>query len=260
MGPKGGRTDQGLGFRGFLLDGLKAMGLYLDTTQMALLQRFKVLLADANRVRNLTAIESDYDVAVKHFLDSLSCLHTGLFERPAKVVDIGSGAGFPGVPLKVARPSLDITLVDSSLKKTAFLAEVTAKLELARCGIVCERAERLGRDPGARGKYDVAVVRAVASLPVDLEYGIPLLAVGGHLVAMKGPRVAEEFGSASAAAEMLGATLGRSLDLALPLSRERRTLVVFEKVAPTPEVYPRREGLPAKRPLVSSGLPFSRPG
>lgn len=233
------------------------MGLRLDAAQVTLMERFKGLLAEANRVQNLTTIEGDFDVAVKHFLDSLSCLLTGLFERPAKVVDIGSGAGFPGVPLKVARSALDITLLDSSLKRTAFLAEVATNLGLGGCRVVCERAERLGRDVRGRGLYDLAVARAVARLAVDLEYGIPLLAVGGHLVAMKGPRVVEELGQAAAAAEMLGAALVRSLDVALPLSGERRTLVVFKKVAPTPQTYPRREGVPAKRPLGMGGQPLS---
>ncbi len=231
-------------------DGLRALGLELEPRSVDLFDRFRLLVVEANRRQNLTALQSDYEMAVKHFLDSLTCLSLGVFDQFARVVDIGSGAGFPGIPLKIARPVLDVTLLDSSAKKTDFLRRALAELGLGEgCHVVTGRAEKAGHAAGMRATFDLAVVRAVAPLAVDLEYGLPLLAEGGCLVAMKGPRAAEEMEQAVAAAALLGGALERAVEIRLPLGDERRTLVLFRKAGPTPDAYPRREGLPSKRPL-----------
>jgi len=243
------KTEGSPGFRAFLSDGLLVLGLRLDPGRVALLDRFRALVAEADRVCNLTALESSFEVAVKHFIDSLTCLETGLFDGPVNVVDIGSGAGFPGIPLKIARPDIRLTLLEAVGKRAAFLARAVDALGLEGCRVVRLRAERFGWDATGRGCYDVGVVRAVARLATDLEYGVPLLKVGGRLVVMKGPRVDEEAAAGEAAAAELGAALVRRLDLALPLSGERRTLLVFEKTSSTPDRYPRREGVPSRRPL-----------
>ena len=236
-------------FRAFLRDGLAVLGLELDAGQVELLDLFRRLLAEAGRTHNLTALRTDYEVATKHVIDSLTCLLTGLFEAGGRLADVGSGAGFPGLILKIARPSLAVTLIDSARKKTAFLSRAVDRLGLDRVTVLTERAEALGRLPEHRGRYDLAVARAVSGLAVDLEYAVPLLAPGGHFVAMKGPRVVEELARGERAAEVLGAELTEVLDLVLPLAGERRALVVFRKVRETPEAYPRRPGVPAKRPL-----------
>ena len=237
-------------FRAFLLDGLPALGLHLDPGQSDLLDRFRGLIVAENRVQNLTTLESDFDFATKHVLDSLTCLSTGLFDGLAgRVVDVGTGAGFPGVPLRIARPGLEVTFLDSLRRRTAFLERMVASLGLSGCPVVCERAEIWGRRTGRRESYDVAVVRAVASLAVDLEYGLPLVRPGGRLVAMKGPRVGEEMAAALRAAGELGGVLDRTVEVSLPLTGEKRRLVVFVKVGSTPPEYPRREGVPSRRPL-----------
>ncbi len=234
-----------------MLDGLKVLGLKLTPEQVTRLDEFRDLVLIANRVQNLTALESDFEVAVRHVLDSLTCLGLrDLFDGPARVIDIGTGAGFPGVPLRIARPRLEMTLLDSSRKRAAFLEEAVARLGLDRCRVATERAERFSRRPGERESYDVAVVRAVAPLVVDLEYGVALVRPGGHFVAFKGPKAAGELGAAVRVGATLGAELAEAREIILPLAGERRMLIVFRKISPTPAAYPRREGLPAKRPLA----------
>ncbi len=236
-----------------MLDGLGALGLGLREAQLSLLDRFRHAVVRENLVQNLTTLVGDYDMAVKHVLDSLTLLATGLFDGPGRVVDIGSGAGFPGVPLKVARPDLKLTLLDSLRKRAAFLERAVRELGLEGCEVVAARAETFARQEGRRESYDLAVARAVAPLVVDLEYASPLLRVGGRFVAMKGPRLAEELGPALRASATLGVALDRVVELTLPLAGERRALAVFLKLSPTPDAYPRREGVPERRPLATSG-------
>ena len=238
-----------MAFRGFLADGLAVLGFPLEPFQFQLLERFRSLLLSENLTHNLTRLEGDYDFALRHVVDSLTCLTTGLFEGPGSLVDIGSGAGFPGIPLKIARPELSLTLVEASRKRAAFLSKVISELGLVECEVLAERAENVGRDPSKRGSYELAATRAVASLVVDLEYAVPLLTTGGKLVAMKGPRSAGELESAARAARALGAELWRVTELTLPLTRARRLLAVFVKTSSTPDRYPRRPGGPARRPL-----------
>lgn len=236
-------------FRTTLLAGLSELGIRLEAGPIEQLDHFRRLLLDENLRQNLTTLESDYQFAVKHVLDSLCCLQLGLFDRPGRLVDLGTGAGFPGLPLKIARPHLTTFLVDSLRKRTAFLERVVEQLGLAQCQVVTERAENLGRAAPWRESFDLAVVRAVAALPVLVEYAVPLLARGGHLVAMKGPGFAAELESGAEAADLLGARVESVVQLSLPLSGEARALVVLRKERATPAVYPRRVGVPAKRPL-----------
>lgn len=230
-------------------DGLSLLGLGLEPAQAALLDRFRRLLLEENLAHNLTRLESDCDFAIRHVVDSLTCLLTGVLDTGGRLVDIGSGAGFPGIPLKIARPALDVTLLDSSHKRTAFLSRAVVSLGLEGCRVLTERAEVLGRAPGHRAAYGLAVARAVAAMAVDLEYAVPLLTLGGRFVAMKGPKALTELGAAERAAGELGAELEQATELTLPLTGDRRLLAVFVKTAPTPDSYPRRPGVPAKRPL-----------
>jgi len=242
--------DGGAAFRDFITDGLGVLGLGLEAAQLELLDRFRRLLQERSAVHNLTTLRTDYEIAVLHVIDSLTLLLTGLFESGGRCADVGSGAGLPGIPLKVARRGLELTFVESSGKKAAFIAEAISHLGLHGCRTVAERAESLGRLKGFRDSFDLVVTRAVASVPVDLEYGVPLLRPGGAFVAMKGPRALDALDAAAGAAETLGARLEGVTEIQLPLAGQARVLMVFRKVVPTPDTYPRRPGFPAKRPLA----------
>ncbi len=200
------------------------------------------LLIDWNTRMNLTAITEPEDVVKKHFYDSLAAL--SYLKNGAKVADVGTGAGFPAIPLLIMNPTLKITLVDSLQKRLTFLAEVLKTLDLS-AEIVHARAEEFGRDPKYRASFDAVVSRAVASLPVLLELTVPLLRVGGKAYCYKGD-VSEELNTAKSALHLLHCTAET-----VPLASDygARTLVICTKNAPTPSTYPRKAGLPAKKPL-----------
>ncbi len=200
------------------------------------------LLADWNTRMNLTAITEPEEVVKKHFYDSLAALP--YLKDGAKIADVGTGAGFPAIPLLIMNPTLKITLVDSLQKRITFLGEVLKTLGLsAEC--VHARAEDFGRDPKVRGQFDATVSRAVASLPVLLELTVPLLKVGGKAYCYKGD-VSEELKTAKSALHLLHCTAET-----VPLASDygARTLVICTKNAPTPSTYPRKAGLPSKKPL-----------
>lgn len=216
------------------------------------LDRFSVYfrrLVDYNQKVNLTAITTAEGVAIKHFLDSLSCLTVHTPPEGALLVDVGTGAGFPGLPLKIVRPDLRLTLVDSLRKRMTFLEELVPELGLDQTELVCARAEELGRKAEHREAYDLATARAVAKLPVLCEYCLPLVRVGGVFLAMKGSEGGEEAGQAVGAISILGGGLIKTPWFSLPLAGDRRTIVVVSKKSPTPDEFPRRPGVPEKRPL-----------
>jgi 16S rRNA (guanine527-N7)-methyltransferase len=198
---------------------------------------------------NLTAIREPTEVRQKHFLDSLSCVLALQVTPLGRVVDVGTGAGFPGLPLKVLFPEMKLTLVESMEKKTRFLFHIVGELKLDGVEIVTGRAERMGQDPVHREKYDWAMARAVAGLPVLVEYLLPLVKLGGRALVQKGESAVKELEEARQAIEVLGGRLDRSIPVEIPGIEEQRHLVVIEKVAHTPQKYPRREGIPAKRPI-----------
>jgi 16S rRNA (guanine527-N7)-methyltransferase len=202
-----------------------------------------------NRKMNLTAIDDPTDIRRKHFLDSLSC-HLAMMDSPrARVVDIGAGAGFPGLPLKLLSPEMNLTLVESVKKKTWFLSHMVEVLKLGEVEILTERAEKVGQDPSHREHYDWAIARGVAGLPTLVEYLLPLVKVGGRALAQKGENAEGEVEEAKQAMDILGGKVDKIIPVDLPGVDEHRSLVVIEKVSPTPEKYPRRVGVPAKRPL-----------
>lgn len=200
------------------------------------------LLIDWNTRMNLTAITEKEEVAKKHFVDSLAALP--YLKDGAKVADVGTGAGFPAIPLLIMNPTLDVTLVDSLNKRLIFLEEVLKTLELsATC--VHARAEEFGQNPVYRGAFDAAVSRAVAALPVLLELTVPLLKVGGKAYCYKGD-VSEELPAAKSALHLLHCSAEA---VPVPSDYGARTLVICTKNAPTPKTYPRKPGIPAKKPL-----------
>jgi 16S rRNA (guanine527-N7)-methyltransferase len=224
-------------------------GTMLSKKQIAALDIYQQELTAWSAIHNLTAIREPEQVRVKHFLDSLSaCLvmHGSQLDR---VIDVGTGAGFPGLPLKILYPQMQLTLVESIGKKTAFCEHIVAKLGLERVEVIQMRAEELGRLGIHREWYDWAVARAVATLPVLLEYLLPLVRVNGRVLAMKGESGPAEAQTAENATQILGGHLRQVQQLTLPGVVEERYLIVIDKVAATPEKYPRRVGIPAKRPL-----------
>ncbi|GAB4217151.1 MAG: 16S rRNA (guanine(527)-N(7))-methyltransferase RsmG [Roseiflexaceae bacterium] len=224
-----------------------AWGLVLSEAQIEQFQTYARELQDWNARVNLTAITTTEGIVVRHFLDSLRCaLSWG--EAPGSLIDIGTGAGFPGLPLKLLRPELRLTLVESIEKKAAFLRHLVALLGLREVEVLTARAEALGRDPQQRERYDVAVGRAVADLRVLAEYCLPLCRVGGRFLAPKGEQVAAELDEARAALRILGGGDPLVEVVRLP-ETEPRSLVVVPKIAPTPPQYPRGVGVPARRPL-----------
>ena len=218
----------------------------LSEAQYRQFRAYADFLAEKNAVMNLTAITEPHDVAEKHFLDSVLPLSMADIPAGARLVDVGAGAGFPSVPMKIMRPDIMPTLLDSLNKRVGFLKELTRLLGIdAEC--IHVRAEDAGHTP-MRESFDAAVARAVSRLPVLCEYCLPLLKVGGTFLALKGGDVADELESSKKAIRTLGGELADAISYALP-SGDRRTLVVIKKTKNTPEAYPRAQGKINSKPL-----------
>ncbi|NDJ54698.1 MAG: 16S rRNA (guanine(527)-N(7))-methyltransferase RsmG [Chloroflexi bacterium] len=228
---------------------LKALGLSLDSPQRAAFERYADLLIKWNGRINLTAITDREAIAVRHFLDSLSCL-TVLRDQPAgtRLIDVGSGAGFPGLPLAIARPDWHITVNDATGKKVRFLQTVVDSLALTKATALPGRAEEIGQHRDHRESYDWALARSVAALPILLEYLLPLVKTGGQALAMKAASAAHEIEQARRALEVLGGSVTKQEIIDLPDVDEAHLLIVIEKVVPTPTDYPRRPGRPSTKP------------
>jgi 16S rRNA (guanine527-N7)-methyltransferase len=224
-------------------------GITLSPTQIDQFARYQSLLLGWNQRINLTAIREPDEIQRRHFLDALSCAKVTGDLNGRSLIDVGTGAGFPGLPLKILFPALRLTLVESVTKKARFLEAVVAALELSDVTIIAERVEVLGQDTAHRGQYDWAAARAVAELRVLLEYLLPLCRLGGHVLAQKGESAAEEAANAKRALAALGGSLQPLVPIQLPRREAVHYLVVVEKTAVTPAQYPRRTGIPAKRPL-----------
>jgi 16S rRNA (guanine527-N7)-methyltransferase len=226
------------------------VGLRLGAAQVAAMERYERELLDWNRRFNLTAVRDSNGVQVKHFLDSLTCFLALRESSVNRVIDVGTGAGFPGLPLKIACPTMQLTLVESVGKKADFCRHVAKTLALDGVDVVQERVEVLGKMEAHREQYDWALARAVAAMPVLAEFLLPLVRVGGRALAMKGENGPAEAQSAERAMRVLGGHLRQIVAVHLPGVVEERYLVVVDKVAATPANYPRRVGVPAKRPLL----------
>lgn len=222
-------------------------GLELSPRQLDQFASYAAELRRWNERVNLTAIVDEREVAVRHFLDSLR-LALSWGDGPRSLVDIGAGAGFPGLPLKILRPELRLTMVESVGKKATFLEHVVAELGLADVTVLVARGEALGRQPEHREHYDVAAARAVAELRVLAEYLLPLCRIGGRMLAPKGGRIDDELEAARPAIGMLGGRIAPVESVLLP-DVDPRTLVVVDKIRPTPAEYPRPIGVAARRPL-----------
>lgn len=223
--------------------------LTLNETQLAQFARYLELLLSWNERVNLTAITAPRDVYVKHFYDSLTPVLVHDFNGRQRLIDVGTGAGFPGIPLKIAFPHVRLTLLDALKKRLAFLETVAEELALEDVQLIHGRAEELGRDAAHREQYDVAVSRAVARLNVLSEYCLPFVRQGGVFIAMKGGQAAGEVQQAHRAVRRLGGGSVQSFSFALPDGAGERTLCTVVKEKATPQAYPRAPGMPAKKPL-----------
>lgn len=230
-----------------LLEGLRVMELPLSSLVVERLLDFSHLVILQNRVLNLTSITEPEDFALKHLCDSLTLMRVP--EVSGMGLDMGSGAGFPGMPLAIAHQDCNVLLVDSLAKRVRFLKEAAEKLAVLNVRALHGRAEDLGQEKNLRGSLDWITARAVAPLSVLMEYCVPFLREGGCFIAMKGQLLKEEERDAEGAGRVLGARLDRILLLELPKGKGSRSLVVVRKEGPTPREYPRRAGTPSKNPL-----------
>jgi 16S rRNA (guanine527-N7)-methyltransferase len=230
------------------------LGVSLDAHAVARFARYRALLLERSAQFNLTAIRDPAEIERRLFLDAIAMAPEldRLMETPSdradravRLIDVGAGAGFPGLALKIARPSLDVTLIDATAKKVAFVNEVIAALELECARAVQGRAEELGHDYRYRSRFDIATARAVASLPVLLEYVVPFLTIGGTALLPKGLEITEELRLGQRAAAILGAEIVSAGELSFSQTR----LVVARKISPTATAYPRRVGIPNRDPL-----------
>ncbi len=224
-------------------------GLHLNSDQLASFATYERLLLEWNERLNLTAIREPAEIRRRHFLDSLTCATVTGDLSGRRLIDVGTGAGFPGVPLKILFPDLSLILVESVTKKAGFLETLVAALGLAGVKVLPQRAEEVGQDATHRERYDWAVARSVAELRVLVEYLLPLCRVGGRALAMKGESAPAEIEAAMTAGQILGGGQPQWKTAQLPGRDMLHYLVVIPKEKETPGKYPRRPGMPAKRPL-----------
>ena len=227
----------------------KLFGVKLSEEQREQFRVYEALLIDWNSKINLTAVRDPEGIRIKHFLDSLSCVPVLGDMNGRSLIDIGTGAGFPGIPLRIVYPGLRLTLVDSVGKKADFCQLVANTLHLKGVKVLKDRSEELGAAKIHREQYDAATARAVAVMPVLCEYLLPLVRVGGKMLAMKGESAPEETMTAAAAIWKLGGAEPALTEVVLPGVEGKRYLVSIQKTAHTPAGYPRRTGLPLKKPI-----------
>lgn len=240
-----------------LYDGSQQFGLTLSTTQLEQFDKYYAELVAWNQKFNLTAITDYEDAQIKHFLDCLVSLpiiaeelqDTVPLSRPHKLLDVGTGAGFPGIPLKIASPSLIVTLVDGTNKKIRFLEHVVNDLALKQVNVIQGRAEEIGRQEAHREQYDLVTARAVAPLNTLVEYLLPLTRLNGFSVIFKGSNASQEFIDARKAIDMLGGEVVRMAPVTVPYLNQERFVILIKKVQQTPNRYPRGQGLARKSPL-----------
>lgn len=225
----------------------KDLGVRFFVEQLEQFFEYMELLIDWNGKMNLTAITDPDEIILKHFIDSITILKE--IEDDSKLVDVGTGAGFPGIPLSIMNPTLKITLVDSLNKRLIFLQEVVKKLKLDNIKIIHARAEELGQNKEYREMFDVATSRAVANLSTLSEYLIPLVKINGKVISMKAGEAQKEINEARKAIKVLGGTIEKIDEFNLPQTDIERTIVVINKEEETPRKYPRKAGIPSKDPI-----------
>ena len=227
--------------------GLDELQITLSEEQINRFMKYYEMLIEKNKVMNLTAITEFDEVIEKHFLDSISLIKVKNLNQKLSVLDLGTGAGFPGIPLKIAFPELEVTLVDSLNKRILFLQEVIAELNLKNVSATHERAEIIANDPNFREKFDLCVSRAVANLSTLSEYCLPFVKVGGQFISYKSGECDEEVSAADHAITLVGGKLDRIEKFSL--GESGRAFVMIDKISQTKKKYPRKAGTPSKEPL-----------
>ncbi len=234
-------------FSDILREKFAERNLSIDKEKLNQFEIYATELKDWNKRINLTSIRDDLDIVEKHFIDSLLILLYEDIDRDAKIGDVGAGGGFPGIPIKIYRPDIALTLIESIRKKARFIKYVVDTLKLENVDIVNDRVETVGHLEEYRGRYDLVVARCVARLPILVEYCLPLVRIGGKFVAYKGQEAKEELDEARKAIEILGGQFVRiEYDSIYP---DRRSLIFIEKIKDTPTQYPRQAGKIGKKPL-----------
>ncbi len=225
-------------------------GLNLTEDQISAFNKYYELLYEWNKKINLTAITEPKDVAIKHMVDSLSCFKADLFKENTSLIDVGTGAGFPGLPLKIFYPSLKLTLLDSLNKRVKFLQLVVDELGLKDVEVIHARSEEAARNKKYREKFDLATARAVARLPIICEYCLPFVKDGGTFIALKGRQYEEEATQAQKAIKILGGEIADIMPVKLPEIDDKRAVIYIKKIKSTPKTYPRKAGTPERNPIV----------
>lgn len=232
------------------IQALHEKGIELTAQQVAQFRKYFELLVEWNEKMNLTAITDEPSVYLKHFFDSISISFYEDFSGSYSVCDVGAGAGFPSIPLKICFPELKVTIVDSLNKRIQFLTHLSNELGLTNMQFVHARAEEFGQNTEYREKYDLVTARAVARLSVLAELCIPLVKVDGRFIAMKAASALDELKDAKKALQVLGAEKSAEYSFLLPVEDSERTLYVFSKIKSTPKRYPRKPGIPNKTPII----------
>ncbi|OPX04191.1 16S rRNA (guanine(527)-N(7))-methyltransferase RsmG [Geobacillus sp. LEMMY01] len=228
---------------------LEERGIPLSSRALAQFERYYELLVEWNEKMNLTAITDKPGVYVKHFFDSVSPAFYYDFSAPLALCDVGSGAGFPSLPLKICFPHLRVSIVDSLQKRIRFLEHLTAELGLADVALYHERAETFARQKGMRESFDIVTARAVARMPVLAELCLPLVKMGGTFIAMKAASAPEELKEGNKAISVLGGEVTATETFTLPFDEGERTIIFIQKMRKTPNQYPRKPGTPNKQPI-----------
>ena len=234
-------------FKEEFIQKLNLIEINLDNNQLEEFYKYMCLLIEWNEKMNLTAIIEPKEIILKHFIDSLTILNE--IEDKNTLIDIGTGAGFPGIPLKIAKPNLKVVLLDSLNKRILFLNEVVNKLELENIETIHARVEDIGKNIKYREKFEIVTSRAVANLAILSEYMIPLTKIGGKCICMKGSSIKDEINESQKAINLLGGKVEKIDEFVLPSTDIKRNIIVIKKEKSTPKNFPRKAGIPSKNPI-----------
>lgn len=234
-------------WKNFLIKQCQELKIEMDEKKQDQFYTYMEILIKWNKNINLTAITEPEEVLQKHFIDSLTILP--YIEENATIIDVGTGAGFPGIPVKIAKENTKVILLDALNKRLNFLQEVINTLQLSNIETIHARAEEVGKNKALRENFDIATSRAVAPLNILVEYLLPLVKLGGKCICMKGSNIEEEIGNSKKAIEILGGKIEKISEFNLPNSDIKRNIIVIKKVSKTPEKYPRKPGTPSKEPI-----------
>lgn len=224
-------------------------GISLESDKIQDFEEYRTLILEYNKIMDITNITDEEDMYIKHFIDSLYLDKSGLISSANSLIDIGTGGGFPGIPLKILYPHLELTLLDSLNKRVNFLTDVIDQMKLDKTKAIHGRAEELARISSYREMYDLATSRAVAPLNTLIEYSLAFVKIGGYFIAMKGPNYDDELSEARDAINTMGGKLKKVVNYSLPYGYGDRSIIIIEKIKSTPTKYPRGQGKPRKKPL-----------